>query len=257
MGILVDERRIRAVLFDLDGVLVNSIPFHGLAWQWIMRTLGLEVDPLVAPLTEGLHSRTIARLIFESANHQRGLEMDDVALDELLDRKRAYYRKIVGNLSITPEVEAMIRDVRKRFDSIALVTSTSRENLDHIVTAEQQALFEAVLWAGSVTRSKPDPEPYSRAAQMLGMQAHHCVVIENAPLGIRSARAAGCWCVAITSTMSADRLGEAHLVVENVLELSKDDTWIRLNKLVLSEDSPGLLEPGLDLVDSIPVRSLE
>jgi len=250
----VSRVKIRAVLFDLDGVLVNSIEAHGRAWAWIMSTLGLEVDPFIAPLTEGLHSRRIARLAFESAGYEPGMKLSDDELEEIIDRKRAYYREIVGQVAIENDVVEVIRGLRDRGLKLALVTSTSRDNLDHIVTREQQKLFDVILWAGSVAESKPRPEPYLTAAERLGVRPAEAVVIENAPLGIRSARAAGAWCIAVASTMPRELLGEAHIVVDSVLELGRPGGWESVLERLAALGQPGRVEPSEELVAPIPVR---
>ena len=244
---------IDGVLLDLDGVLVNSIPAHGKAWAWIMESVGIKVDPFVAPLTEGMRSREIARLIFKAAENDQGLRMNDAELDEMIERKRTYYRSIVGKVQISDEMLEMLATLKKRVSGIALVTSTAKINLDHVISPEQQTVFDSVIWADSVTHVKPHPEPFLKAAESLGLTPGKCLVVENAPLGIRSARAAGMWCAAISSTMPEDKLGEAHIVLESAMELVEESTWERLRGIIEREKEPVKLEPDETLVAPIPI----
>lgn len=245
---------IEAVLFDLDGVLVNSIPSHGKAWQYIMRKLGVEVDPFVAPLTEGLHSRRIAQLIFQAAGKNDALAMPLEELDRFLDEKRAYYRSIVGQVAISDEIVKVIEKVKSRGIKIALVTSTSKVNLDHIVTIEQQKLFDVILWAGAVKRSKPHPDPYLTAASKLDVDPARCLVVENAPLGVRAARAAGTWCVGVTTTVEEEDLQEAHIVLETVKELAIDAKWNGILECMDQYGDPGVLQPSETLIAPISAK---
>ena len=245
---------LQGILFDLDGVLVNSIPAHGKAWAWIMSTIGLEVDPFVAPLTEGLHSQKIARLIFEAADYKPGLLMSTDELETLIDKKRDYYRKIVGQVSLSKEVMKVLRSLKNKGFALALVTSTSKQNLDHIVSTDQQSVFDTILWASSVTHSKPHPEPYLLAAKQLNLAPDHCLVVENAVFGIRSARAAGAWCVAVASTLPVKYLQEAHLVIPSVLELGREEFWTKLEDIMNRVGEPGILPPSEELISDIPVR---
>lgn len=252
------EPIVQAVLFDLDGVLVNSIPAHGRAWTWIMKEeFGIDVDPFIAPLTEGMRSRRIARLIFEAAGYDDGLNLPEEELDRIIERKRAYYRKIVGDIRISEEIYRAVLIIRSRVQGIAVVTSSAKSNLDKMIPRDKQAVFNVALWADSVRKVKPDPEPYFKAAERVGISPEHTLVIENAPLGIRSARAAGMWCVAITSTMPRDKLTEAHLVLESVTELASEEKWEWMESVFNRIGRPGKLPPEDVLVAPIPVHRTE
>ncbi len=250
---MTDSRQIRGVFFDFDGVLVNSLPAHGKAWQWIMKEVGIEVDPSVAPLLEGLHSRRAARLIFDAANHEPGLNMGDDELNDLLERKRAHYREIVGSISISSKIIETLVAVKARAEIMALVTSSVRKNLNHAMTGDQQALFDHILTADSVSKNKPDPEPYLKAAEKSNLNPEQCLVVENAPIGIRSARAAGCWCVGIASTMPIDKLYEAHYILGDVTDLNSDQTWENILGKFAEIGDPGRLEPEEVIVAPIPI----
>lgn len=248
---------IRAILFDFDGVLVNSIPSHGKAWRWIMRQLDIEVDEFVAPLTEGLHSYEIAHLIFDAANAAKCKAIPDDELQRLIDRKRAYYREIVGDVHLSEEVIALMHDLRKKGYLLALVTSTSRENLQHVIPPEKQSIFDIVLDATHVTRSKPDPEPYAKAIELLKLKPEECIVVENAVFGIRSARAAGAWCIAVTSTLPEKYLAEAHLVINNVVALQEESTWKEFERVMASVGNPGTGEPSKELIEPINAKLIK
>ena len=148
----------------------------------------------------------------------------------------------------------MLESIREDSLRIALVTSSSRENLNHIVTPSQQGLFDEILWAESVTHSKPHPEPYLKAAEALHVAPSRCLVVENAVFGIRSARAAGAWCVAVASTLPPDLLQEAHHVLSSTLELGGPEVWRRILAGFETLGDPGIVPPNEELVAPIPVR---
>ena len=99
-----------------------------------------------------------------------------------------------------------------------MVTGTSRRNIEHHFGAWLQN-FDAIVTADDVKRTKPDPEPYLQALAKLGLDAAACVVVENAPLGVRSAKAAGLRVIAVTSTNPAELLKEADVIVEKVADV--------------------------------------
>ncbi|MBN2055031.1 HAD family phosphatase [bacterium] len=210
-----------AILFDLDGVLVESMPHHAAAWQWIMAQQGIAIDLRDAYLVEGYRSMVIARRFLGD----RSAGMTDAEIEAMIERKRRYYRELTSGLRMAPEVCRTVARLREMGFRLALVTSSVRANLDHTVP-DADDLFDAIITGDDVTRGKPDPQPFVTAAAHLGLPPRRCVVVENAPLGITSAVAAGAFCVALTTTLDADSLAAAHLVINgDVTALGDEDVW--------------------------------
>lgn len=207
------DRSIDAVIFDFDGVLLRSMELHALAYQLVLGRLGVEVPTGDVFLMEGARSETIIREFLERA----GREVDDEGLTRLADLKQRVFQAI-GRPEPYPDAERVVRSVKDRGFALALASGTRRENV-HTRAPALVDLFEHLVTQESYTRDKPDPEPYLTAADLLDVAPERCLAVENAPRGVESARKAGMLVVAVTQTLPAERLGDAHLVVERLLEV--------------------------------------
>jgi beta-phosphoglucomutase len=203
--------RIRAVIFDFDGVLVDSMQHHVDAWQAVFREYGVELSPQEILEREGEKARLTTSLIAR----KHGIELDDDEVERLIRRKRKIYRA-QAKRRIRPSALTAVLECRQRGYKTAIVTGSVRDNLEWALPPEELALFDAIITADAVRFGKPHPEPFLAAAEKLGLSPQECLVIENAPLGIRSAKAAGMKCIAITTTLPADRLQEADLIIPDL-----------------------------------------
>ena len=91
--------------------------------------------------------------------------------------------------------------------------------MEHSLGPDQRACFDFILTGDEIERAKPDPEPYLTAARRIGLEPGECIVIENAPLGIEAAKAAGMQCIAVESTLKRDHLGSADYIFKDIGEL--------------------------------------
>ncbi|HEY3295852.1 MAG TPA: HAD family phosphatase [bacterium] len=208
------DHNIKAVFFDLDGTLIDSMPAHVTAWQTVLRDVGIEMDELFIKLAEGEKADdTLKRL-----RQDYGLAATDADLQEMLKRKRALYWELAPR-GIIPEARRMLVDLWDQGVECDIVTGSIRANMDGVVPEEDIARFTHIITPEEYTHGKPDPDPYLTALRRSGLAADQCMVLENAPLGIRSARAAGLFTLAITTTLPADYLTEANVVISSYHEL--------------------------------------
>lgn len=199
---------IKAVFFDLDGTLVDSMPAHEQAWTTVLGELGIQLTKLYVQLHEGEKADdTFRRLLRE-----HGLNYSDAQMHALLERKRALYRAAAPS-GLIPEARALVQACAARGLMCAIVTGSVRSNLNGVVPPEDVRLFRHIITADDYARGKPAPDPYLLAVEKSGLSAPECLALENAPLGIQSARAAGVLTVAITTTLPARYLSNAHHVV--------------------------------------------
>jgi beta-phosphoglucomutase len=188
---------VRAVLFDLDGTLIDSLPAHIIAWGKILREVGIDLDPHYIRLHEGEKAEeTVFRLAEE-----HGLTLSRTELLELIDRKRALYRTMAPK-GLIPAARRLIDKLHERSIECDIVTGSARSNLNGVVSAEELVLFTHVICADNYDRGKPAPDPYLQAVELSGFQKSECLVLENAPLGIQSSLAAGLRTLAVTTTLS-------------------------------------------------------
>ncbi len=205
---------IEGFLFDFDGVLVNSMPFHIEAWQEEFSNYGVTINPVDVYLREGSRADAIGRALVEKA----GLNLSDEELAALIRRKRAIYHRIT-RAGLMPGARELLLELKRRGLKIGMVTGSIWENIRAVLDEETIALFDAVVTGRDVTHGKPHPEPYQKGALALGLAPAECVVVENAPFGIESAKRAGAFCVAVTSTLEASHLSEADLIFSDLNEI--------------------------------------
>ncbi len=205
---------IRGVLFDLDGVIVNTLHYHYLAWKHMFHQLGGDVSENTVLLHEGRNSREILPILMRESGVQILPERQAAFIEE----KRAYYRSIARVEQYANALD-VINALKERGFKIALVTACALTNMRHSLDEAQQAHFDFIITGDEVARAKPFPDPYLAAASRLDLRPEECLVVENAPLGIESARNAGMYCVAIETTLGKEYLGAADCILQNIREL--------------------------------------
>lgn len=204
----------RAVLFDMDGVIVNSLHYHYLAWQKMFDERGGSVSKHSVLLHEGRNSREILPLLMEEA----GIHIPEEERDAFIDRKREYYRSIVS-ISHYEGAFDVVYEMRRRGFLTALVTASALRNMETAIPPRHRSAFDAIVTGDEVPRAKPFPDPYLIAARKLGVEPQECAVIENAPLGIESAGKAGMYCIAVETTLGEEFLQDANVIVQSIRDV--------------------------------------
>jgi len=198
-------RRISAVLFDLDGVLVESKDSTERVWlDWASRN-GIDEGALRSAM-HGVRSVEVVRALRP--------DLDASAEGDALERSQA---EDVSDVRAIPGAAEALRALRK--DRVAVVTSATRALAAARLGAAGIELPDVVVYAGDVARGKPDPEGYLTAARRLGVEPCEALVVEDAPPGIEAGKAAGMAVVAVTSTHPAAQLSAADVVIETLEEL--------------------------------------
>jgi len=210
----------RAIVFDMDGVLLDSMPAHLLTWQRTLAPLGIEMTADDLYPLEGIPTERTAQKLTEMFLEQPCSEEE---ARRLATAKRAMFREIC-NPSFVPGMVPLLYDLRGRGYRLGLVTGSARSVVDESLAPSGVAeLFDAMVTGDQVSEGKPDPEPYCTAAARLGLPPSECLAIENAPLGIQSAKSAGMACVALETTLPAAKLPLADRVFTDAGGLR---TWL-------------------------------
>jgi sugar-phosphatase len=198
-------RRVCAVLFDLDGVLVESKGATERVWLRWARDNGIDEEALRSAM-HGVRSVEVVRALRP--------ELDSVAEAEAIERSQA---EDVSDVRAIPGAAAALRALRA--DRVGVVTSATRALAAARLGAAGIELPDVVVYADDVARGKPDPEGYLTAARRLGVEPAEALVVEDAPPGIEAGRAAGAATVAVTSTHARAELSAADVVIGTLEEL--------------------------------------
>lgn len=199
-----------AVLWDLDGVLVDSTRFHYEAYRKLLAECGQEIGFDEFRNLFGLRNDAILRRLLG--------ELPPAEMEQLADRKEELFRELIaGKVEALPGAAELARRLREAGVPMAIVSSTPRANIELILGSLGLAeAFAAVVAAEDAQRGKPHPEGFLAAAERLGVPPADCVVLEDAPEGLEGAKAAGMRCIGVATTRPPERLSEADLVVDRL-----------------------------------------
>jgi beta-phosphoglucomutase len=217
---------LRAIIFDMDGVICDSEPLHKKAFQRVLEEEGIILtdneyyDEYLAFDDRGCFTK-----IFEVK--QKSLDTDK--LKKLLARKARYFDELMTDgLVIYPGAEAFVRKAAAKVP-IALASGARRLEVEYVLKkAKVRGLFTAVVSADDVAKGKPDPESFLAALKTINERRLHetdaispgdCLVIEDSRHGIAAARSAGMKCAAVTTSYKAEQLGEANLILDSLMGL--------------------------------------
>lgn len=207
---------VKAVIFDMDGVITDTMPKHYQAWRRSFAQEGLTVAKRDVYLREGERGEEF----LENHFRRRKEKMSAGLRQHLLKNKEAIFKSIVRPRFITGARSFLKRLKREGF-RLALVTGTSRGEVPRILPEYYFNLFDVTVTGSDVKCGKPSPEPYRMALQRLGIPASAAVVLENAPLGITSAKKAGLRCFALATSLPPEYLAEADRVFGDISQLQK------------------------------------
>ena len=172
---------------------------------------------------EGMNVYEVSRTLF--SKYRKTLPDEK----EVVEKKEKHYLEN-HRFSLYPGAEELLKLIRSKHIPLALVTAALRTRLDHTLPDGFLEKFDAVVTCEDTPVGKPSPLPYLKGAEKLGMNPQDCITVENAPLGIQSAKKAGTYCIAVSSTVNKKYLNEA------------DEVWDRLEDLKKSQKIKQLLE---------------
>lgn len=210
----------RAVLFDMDGVISDTMPLHYEAWRRAFEPLGITVEKMDVYLREGMATRTMGEKIAEAKSRRLSQE----EMDKIVEDKTIIFNKMVAeSVKAYDGVMETIRMLRNNGLKTALVTGSRRVSAVAVLKKiGLEGAFDAIVCAEDVKHGKPDPEPYETAIKKLDINRLNCIVVENAPLGIESAKAAKVdYVIAVATTLPESYLYGADDIMASISDLEQ------------------------------------
>lgn len=213
---------VKACIFDLDGVLVDTAHYHFLAWKRLAKEFDYELTEEINEQLKGVSRMKSLEIVLKHAN----ISLEDQKKTSLADRKNGWFTDYVYKMKpeeLYPGVKELFAKLKKDHIRIALASSSKNaQTIIEILGIKNE--FEVVVDGNMIIHSKPDPEIFLLAAEKLKLSPADCVVFEDAEAGVEAALAAGMKCVGVGSPA---QLNKANQVVKSV----RDFDYAQLQKL--------------------------
>lgn len=186
---------LKCVIFDMDGVLYNSMKNHEITWKQAFEAEGIEFPGYEAYMHEGRPGHETIAYVFKNYINKEASQQD---MDRVYDEKVRLMAK-APLAEKMPMIDELIEMLRKKGIAVWVVTGSGQPTLLSRLSRDFGIEDEHIISAKDVTQGKPHPEPYLKAVEGSGFSAAQCMVVENAPLGVRSAKAAGIVTIAVNT----------------------------------------------------------
>ena len=207
---------VKAIIFDMDGVITNTMPDHYKAWHVVLMRHGVKANHHDIYSREGQKGLQSVEEIFarygKAFNRPLGFK--------ILKEKERLFKKIVKRRFIVGS-RSFIKQMHEKGFVLGLVTGTARHELNRILPKNIYSLFKTIVTGSDVHNGKPHPEPFMRCLRQLNLKANDAIVIENAPLGIASAKAAGLKCLALQTSLTSRFLKNADGIYKTINEMQQ------------------------------------
>lgn len=205
-------KKYKAVFFDFDGVIGKTMEDNYRAWKCAFSKYNIPVNKTEYFLLEGMSAKKIAEHFLKN---NRG---NNVMAEELVKLKEEHYAKN-NSFKLYPGAKQIIPLLKKKGCLLGLVSGGSYERISNSLKTELLKCFDVVITGDKIKKCKPEPEPYLTAAKKLSVKPSHCLAVENAPLGVESAKRAGMYCTAVCSTLDEKYLKKADVVIDKLTKL--------------------------------------
>lgn len=217
---------LKALIFDMDGVLVDSMPFHAAAWKKAFLDMGMEIQDRDIYAIEGSNPRNGLPLLIRKARKEpEAYDFETITSIYRQEFKRIFELKAFDGMKECLEV------LKTRF-LLSVVSGSDHLIVHEIIDKLFPEVFDIVVTGDDIKNPKPYPDPFLKAVELLNVQREECIVIENAILGVEAAKKAEIYCIGIPTYLDPSKLDKADLVVgdhrqlmQHLLSLEPDNRF--------------------------------
>lgn len=207
-------KKYTAIFFDFDGVIGETMEDNYEAWKHAFSKYSISIVKDEYFLLEGMNTKGVAE--YFSARYA----LDTQMITEIIHQKETYYLEN-NRFRFYDGVKTLIPEFKRRGYLTGMVSGANNSRLLKVVNHEFLKYMDVIITGDKVNNCKPHPEPYLNAAKSLSVFPSECVVVENAPVGIASAKRAGMYCIAICSTLERRYLQKADMIIDTFADLEK------------------------------------
>lgn len=199
----------KAVLFDYDGVLADTMQDMYTAWSFALNVYKkVKLSKTFFFLLEGMPAQGMSEKLVNKYNIDKGI------INDIIKQKDDYYFKN-NKFKINGKTMRIVNYLKQRGVLTAIVSGAPRRRIYKMISPSILSKFDSVVTSDDVRRGKPDPESFLKAVKKLKVRKKNTIVIENAPLGVESAKKAGIYCIAVESTLQKKYLLKADKVLKD------------------------------------------
>jgi len=216
----------KAIIWDMDGVIADTAPYHFKAWQGVFLKRGVN-------FTEGDFRRNFGQRNDTIIRNTLGSDISDREIDAIAQEKEENFRQNAkGKVEPLPGAVALMKSLGEHGFAQAIGSSAPIENIQLVLQELDIAgCFQAIVFGREVTEGKPSPQGFLLVTQKLGTVSQNCLVIEDSVAGVTAAKSAGMHCLAVTNTNTRASLSKADLVVDSLEEVTVSDLEGLLNRI--------------------------
>jgi len=215
---LLNEFELQAAIFDLDGTLLDNNYYHRISWIAYLKNAGRNITE--EEFNENMNGRTN----HDAVQYIFGKDLSEEKITNITLEKEAVYREMYAQyIKPVPGLINLLEFFRNKGLLMAIATSGIQPNIDFMFDhVPIKPYFKAVINSAHITNGKPDPEIYLKTASTLNVQPEHCLVFEDAVVGIEAAKSAGMKVVAVATTEDKKELSNADLIIDDYRELMEN-----------------------------------
>lgn len=211
------KNEIKAVIFDMDGVLTDTQSLHDQANAEILQSYGIPLTAKELTVWAGIPQRRVFEETFKKYNV-------DADIEKAIADKWELVKKRVTKVELIPGVMKFIQDLYNDHIALAVASSCRFDFIEHILKKLNiEKYFSAVVSGHDLKNGKPHPDIFLNAAKEINVNPINCIVVEDAPSGVQAAKSAGMKCIAITTTHKKEDLKQADKIIDSFNELLIED----------------------------------
>ena len=207
---------IKGVFFDLDGTLIKSMHHHYKGWKNVLSKNNIHLDKQYFYLYEGIKLENLIRNLY--IKHKK--KFNNKILQKLINEKDNHF-KLNAKIYFYNGVKSLIKYLHQENIYLAMVTAGTKKRVFKTLPLKFINYFDKIITGSDCKYGKPHPEPYLKALSFSKLKKNNCLVVENAPLGIKSAKSAGLKTIAITNTLESTSLQSSDFIVSSMNELKQ------------------------------------
>ena len=208
-----NNKNIKAILFDMDGVVVDSEKLYSQSEEKLLAQYGVKFDDSDWHYIKGCTEKQFYDLVYSKFN-------PDIPREDLMSQGREFLKKIfTDKLEYMDGFNSIYSAIKEKY-KLALVTSTGQDLVNHIDgLLSIYKKFDIVLTSVDTKKHKPNPDPYIAAMKRFGFEANECIVVEDSIQGIKAGKAAGCIVIALEGSIEREFLKDADYIISSLYDI--------------------------------------